>query len=89
MQSRKPVKSSVITDDDLISARKLAIVFVDKQDKLEINLKQNDLLAQRGSREFSHQNFFGFDPESNRLGRDGTIALQTAIELSKELVFDQ
>ncbi|XP_054159947.1 chorion peroxidase-like [Oppia nitens] len=61
---------------------------MNKQDRLEIALKNDDLLAKRGSGEFAHQNFFGANPVAISLARDATIALHTAIELSKEKGFN-
>ena len=62
----------------------MATVYLNKQDRLEITLREKDLLAKSGSREFSHQNFFGKSPKAVQLSRDAVIALQTALHLSKE-----
>ena len=80
----RPVKDNSITARDLNNARQAAVVILNKQDLLEVTLKENNLLAKVGSREFSHQNFFGHSERALKLGRDGMIALQTAIELSRE-----
>ena len=80
------MKDTDITTRDLDEARQVATVFLKNQDKLEITLRERNLLAKSGSREFSHQNFFGKSPVAIELSRDATVALQTAINLSKEWV---
>ncbi|CAG2114532.1 unnamed protein product, partial [Medioppia subpectinata] len=83
-----PKDSSAVTLNDINTAQKVAIIFMQNQDKLEIKLRKSDLLAKRGSGEFAHQNFFGANPRAVQLSREAMIALQTAKELSKEKGFN-
>lgn len=80
----RPIKFPSISTNEVNNAGKLGIVFVNTMEKLEIELRERKLLARSGTKEFSHQNFFGTNPLSVRLARNGMIALQAAIELARE-----
>ena len=71
---------------DVDAAQRQAVIFLGNQDKLEITLRERNLLAQSGSREFSHQSFFGKSTRAVQISRDATIAIQTALHLSKRYV---
>jgi hypothetical protein len=79
-----PQLDATVINKAVSSAGKSAKEWVDRVVTLEQHLSKKNLVPLPGSHTFSHQSFFGRNPEALKLSQKGLIGLRTAIGVAKK-----